>query len=225
MNLTVKINKLELYILILSLLVVAFLPPYGVLIAFGLVVSVLLTGKENKQKLRSIGFIRPINWGKTILICVLLAIAIEMSFEILFNPIIERFTAAKIDLSGLDNIRGNLSDYLIWLLLGWIIGGFIEEILFRGFLITRISNLFSSKNLGYLTAIVLTSAVFGYSHLYQGWSGVISTGLIAVLLGIIFIKNHKILWYSILTHGFVNVIGLTVIFLDWDKYLSTLIFK
>ncbi|MBN2259327.1 MAG: CPBP family intramembrane metalloprotease [Clostridiales bacterium] len=225
MKLAIKINKLELTALILSLLAITILPPYGILIAFGLVILVLFIGKEKKQKLKSIGFTRPKNWGKTILICVLLAIAIEMSFEILFNPIIERLIVSKIDSTGLDNIRGNLSNYLIWLLLGWIIGGFIEEILFRGFLITRISSLFSSENSGNLFAIVLTSTIFGFNHLYQGWSGVISTGLIGVLFGIIFIKNNKILWYSILTHGFVNVIGFTVIFLDIDNYISNLILK
>ena len=155
----------------------------------------------------------------------IIAIAIELSFEIFFNPIIEKFTASKIDLTSYDNMRGNLSNYITWLFIGWIVGGFIEEVLFRGFLITRISNLFNRENVGNWFAIVITSAIFGFSHLYQGWSGVISTGLIAILFGIVFIKSNKILWYSILTHGFVNVIGLTVIFLNMDKCLSTLIFK
>jgi len=155
----------------------------------------------------------------------ILAIVIELCFEVLFNPIIEKLTASKIDLTGYDKIRGNLLNYLQWLLIGLVVGGFIEEILFRGFLITRISKIFNNAKDGNWFAIIITSAIFGFSHLYQGLSGVISTGLIALLFGIIFIYNNKILWYSIITHGFVNLVGLTVIFLDIDKYISTLVFK
>jgi len=220
-----RITKLELSISIISLFVITALPPLGVLIAFSFVILYLFIGKERKQKFKSIGFTRPKNWIITIFICMILAIVIELCFEVLFNPIIEKLTASKIDLTGYDKIRGNLLNYLQWLLIGLVVGGFIEEILFRGFLITRISKIFNNAKDGNWFAIIITSAIFGFSHLYQGLSGVISTGLIALLFGIIFIYNNKILWYSIITHGFVNLVGLTVIFLDIDKYISTLVFK
>jgi len=218
-----KINILDLLIALICLVVIVALPPLGVMISFVIVILYLLVGKDRKQKLKSIGFTRPKSWLKTIFICLLLAIVIETSFQVFFNPIIEKLTTSKIDLSAYDNIRGNFPNYLIMLMVGWVVGGFIEEILFRGFLITRLLRLFTNTNTGNWFAIVLTSTVFGFSHLYQGWSGVISTGLIAALFGIIFIKNNKILWYSILTHGFVNVVGLTLIYLNLDKYLSSLI--
>ncbi len=63
----------------------------------------------------------------------------------------------------------NVSNYLILIVVGWIVGGFIEEMLFRGFLITRISNWFKNHSaLGDAVAIAFTSAPFGFSHLYQG---------------------------------------------------------
>ncbi len=124
---------------------------------------------------------------------------IEVSFQIFFTPVIEKLINSKIDLTAYDSIRGNFPNYLLMLLVGWVVGGLIEEILFRGFLITRLSRLFKNINIGHWFAIVLTSLTFGFSHLYQGWSGVISTSLIALLFGLIFIVEQNIMVYNINT--------------------------
>lgn len=179
--------------------------------------------KNRRARWISIGFRHPVNWLKTIATAFVLAFAIEISFEVFFNGLIERITGSPIDLSDFETIRGNLTVYLTWLLIGWVVGGFLEEMLFRGFFITRIALLFSNERSGNLAGLGLSSLIFGFSHLYQGWSGVISTGLIAVLLGTIFIRNKKNIWVNVFTHGFINFIGLTVLYLDVDKYLSSLV--
>jgi uncharacterized protein len=225
MDIFKRISKIELLLVIASLLIAVALPPLGVLIGFVLVLLYLLVGKNRKENLKSIGFTSPESWTKTILICLFLGIIIELSFQIVLNPIIEKLTNSSIDLTAYDGIRNNFINFLSVLLIGWVAGGFIEEILFRGFLITRISKLFRNINLGNWLAILLTSIIFGFSHLYQGLSGVISTGLISVILGFIFIKYRRILWYSILTHGFINTTALTLMWLDVDTKLGNLLFK
>ena len=50
MKTLIKNNKLELFVTIVSLLVIVALPPLGVLIAFGLVILFLLIGKERNKK-------------------------------------------------------------------------------------------------------------------------------------------------------------------------------
>jgi len=113
---------------------------------------------------------------------------------------------------------------LIAFVVGWLIGGFIEEIVFRGYLLTRLRSIFGKASLVDFLIITSTSAVFGFSHLYQGWTGVISTGMIAFIFGYIFVINRMNLWYPILNHGFVNTVGSTLIYLDLDldKVLSSL---
>ena len=220
-----KLSKIELAIILLCIVITISIPGLGVLISFAIVFIYLLSGKKRKQNFKSIGFVSPDNWLKTILISIILAIVIQAAMTILAGPLIDKITNAETDLTAFNNIRGNWINYLLLILVGWLVGGFIEEILFRGFLITRISKFFSNEELGNWIAIIITSFIFGFSHLYQGWDGVINTGLTALLLGIIFIKSGKILWYSIITHGFINVIGLTLIYLEWDKNFEGLLFN
>lgn len=220
-----RISKIELSLVVASLLIAVALPPIGVLIGFVIVLVYLLVGKGQNEKLKSIGLTAPESWTRTILLSLVFGLLIESSSQIVLNPVIEKLTDSTIDLKAYDGIRNNFLNYLGVLLIGWVVGGFIEEILFRGFLITRISLIFKNVNIGNWFAIILTSVIFGFSHLYQGVSGIISTGLIAAILGYIFIKNRNILWYSILTHGFVNTTALTLMWLNLDTLLGKLIFK
>jgi uncharacterized protein len=220
-----RISKIELFITLACLVIAIAFPPIGVLIGFFLVMLYVLIGKDRKEKLKTIGFQAPDGWTRTISLCLLYASLIEVSFQIIFNPIVQRLTGSTIDLQAFDVIRGNFPNYLGMLLVGWIAGGFIEEILFRGFLITRISKFFQKANAGNWFAILLTSIIFGFSHFYQGLNGMITTGLISLIFGFIFIKYRGILWYSILTHGFVNTIALTLMWLDIDTFLGSLLFK
>jgi len=220
-----RLSLVEIILLIICLVIIPVFPSIGVLISFILVLLYLCLSAARRERWNSIGFHHPGNWLKAIGTAFILAFILEMGFEILLNGLIERVTGTAIDLSNFDSMRGNFINYLIWLLIGWGIGGFLEEMLFRGFLITRISRFLGNSNLGDWAGIVSTSVIFGLSHLYQGPSGMISTGLIAVFLGIIFIRNKMNIWVNVFTHGFINLIGLTVIYFDLDQYFSRLIFN
>jgi membrane protease YdiL (CAAX protease family) len=212
-------NKIGLSIIILIILAaILIIPPIGVLFAFIMVAFlVLLTIKEGS--LSDIGFRSLKSWPKAIFLSFILAILIELTFQIFFNPIFEAITDTSIDLSEFEGVRGNFITYIIMLLIGWFVGGFIEEITFRGYLITRLKKLLGNSPLVLFFILVLTSAPFGLSHLYQGLSGVLSTGFIGFIFGFIFIKNGYNLWLPILTHGFVNTVALTLTYLDLDIYL------
>jgi membrane protease YdiL (CAAX protease family) len=220
-NLTTK--KIETLITILSILFIIGIPQYGVILAFVIVFVYLRRSKNRSELLTSIGLKRPKNLISIVIICLILGILIELATEIISNPIIEKITHSKIDLSEVD--LSTFSKYLIWVLIGFVLGGFLEEVLFRGFLLTRISSFFKENKVNDILALMATSILFGLCHYYQGWSGVISTGLIGLLLGIIFLVFNKNLWYSILTHGFINLTAITILYFGYYQKLETLIFK
>jgi len=217
-------NKFELILLIVLLLLVMFGEDLGMILSFIIVILYLLIGKNRKEKLISVGFKKPANWGKLLLTTFLLGLAIEMSFQILINPIIESLTKSSIDLSVFAGIKGNLPTYLIYVLIGFVIGGLLEEMLFRGFLLTRVASFFKSEKIGFTLGILILSILFGLAHMYQGWSGVLNTGLTSVLLGIVFVKFDKDLWYAILTHGFIDFVGFSVLYLGITDKLQSLLF-
>lgn len=215
-------NKLSLAVVMAVLLtVVMALPVVGVLIAFACVLFALAIGLKDGS-VGKFGFRRPGSWFQTVIFAFFMGAVIELCFQIFFNPFFESITGEPIDLSAFDPIRGNIAAWALGMLAGWGIGGVLEEMTFRGYLITRLKKLMGENSLSLIAIVMITSIPFGVAHLYQGWAGVLSTGCIAVIFGIIFIKSKYNLWLPILTHGFVNTVGLTLIYLDWDVCLRNM---
>ena len=129
-----------------------------------------------------------------------------------------------MDISAFDGIRGNLVPFLILLGIGWGIGGFLEEFTFRGFVVGRVRWLLGSGAAATWFAVLVAAIPFGLAHAYQGISGMITTGLTGFLLGAIYVLHRFNLWYAIFTHGFINTVGITAIYLDVDKSLGQILF-
>ncbi len=215
-------EKLELIITVLSILLIMAFREYGEILSITIVILYLRVSKNRKELLKSIGVKRPKNLFTLVTLCLFLGVLIELTTEIFFNPIIEKLTGSKIDLSAVD--LSSIEKYLTWMVAGFVLGGLMEEVLFRGFLITRISKFLKGNKTSDLFALIATSILFGLCHLYQGWSGVISTGLVGLMFGIIFLAFNKNLWYSILAHGFVNMTALTILYFGYYDKLKSLIF-
>lgn len=214
------INPIELAIVLFSLIITLALPGLGVLFAFVALLVYMLIG-DRRKKFESVGFNKPKNWISLILITLVFGIILELGFQSIVEPVIEKAWGSNLDLSNLEGIKGDPLNYILLLSIGWLVGGFLEEVLFRGFLLDRISQLFNNRKLGNILAILITSTVFGLAHMYQGYPGVIATGLISVILGVVYVNSKKVLWYSIFIHGFNNTVGITIIFLDLEKSVSS----
>ena len=65
-----------------------------------------------------------------------------------------------------------------------VTAGICEEILFRGFLMFYLQEVF--PGLGIAGAVVVSSAVFGLAHLYQGLAGVLTTGALGVGMAMLY---------------------------------------
>jgi uncharacterized protein len=62
-------------------------------------------------------------------------------------------------------------------------------------------------------AAVVSSALFGAVHLYQGVSGVVATGLTGLVFAGLYLATGRNLWASILAHGFMDTAGFVMIYL------------
>lgn len=223
-----KFHKRTDNILLAILLIIIIGIPFGLpkdilLTAFVIVIAYIIRNRKNKEQLQSIGLKNPTNLLKTILLAFLLGIIIELIIEIVFNPLFERMTGTAINLSDVD-FNNSIIGYIIWVIVGFILAALPEEILFRGFILTRVSNLFDDIKVGNIIGLIVSSATFGLCHLYQGWAGVLSTGFIGFLLGIIFLQSNKNIWVCVLIHGFINFTGLSILYFGYYDHFRHLLF-
>ena len=115
------------------------------------------------------------------------------------------------------DVRGNLPVFLMWLGIVWTSAAFGEEMFFRGFLIDRASKIFVNVRFGALLAILLPAFIFGVGHMYyQGVRGLITTGLIGLWLGALFLGYKRNLWPLVLAHGLIDSLTFTAEYLDLD---------
>jgi membrane protease YdiL (CAAX protease family) len=102
----------------------------------------------------------------------------------------------------------------------WVLVAFLEEIIFRGYMMGDIAEWIGTSKPALAINIILSSILFGLAHWYQGRSGALSTGIIGAVLGILFISSGFNLWLPILTHGFIDTLGLFLIYINADKFLK-----
>lgn len=77
----------------------------------------------------------------------------------------------------------------------WIListsAGLIEELVYRGFLIFLLSNLFPGLHI--YPVILISSMLFGVAHTYQGPVGVLKTGLAGLLFALVYVCTGSLL--------------------------------
>jgi membrane protease YdiL (CAAX protease family) len=150
---------------------------------------------------------------KTIWIGIIAAILLSLFFRFAWDPFINSIIpSGKIDLSDFASIRNSPVNYAIVLLLALLVGGFYEEIIFHGFIFTRLEKIFKGK-WATITAFMLTSIIFGLYHFQQGLKGILLTTIAGAVYHVLILKFNRNLWYGVFVHAFFDFIGLTLIYL------------
>jgi len=192
-------------------------PGLGVILAMLAIAALTWSRGEG---LAGLGFVQPESWLATLLLSMGLGLILALASTLLIEPLTDRLAGTAIDHSLFDGIRGNLPGLLKLLLLVWVLVAFLEEIIFRGFLMLELARWLGKGAGGLAINLLFTSVLFGIAHWYQGRSGALSTGLVGLLIGVIFIAGGYNLWLPVLTHGFIDTFGLALVYLNGDRYLK-----
>ncbi len=153
---------------------------------------------------------------RTVLKGLLLALAIFLLVDLCVQPFLE-FYFGEIDLSSIDEIRGDFGSYLILFLIMWVFAAFGEEFLFSGYYMKHLAEFLGNSDKAWLASAIVLSIYFGASHNYQGTAGMISVGLASSFYFLTFYKNRTNLFLLVFMHGFYDTIGLTLIYLEKDR--------
>ena len=184
---------------------------------FGLGVAFLIL-KRSKFEWKRFGVGQKIN-RKTVLNSLLIAVTIFIVFSVFIDPLLQNWLG-EYDLSSIDDIRGNFAGYIILMIVMWVFAAFGEELLFRGYYMKSLAELFGNNNKSWLLSALITSTYFGVSHAYQGLIGVVSVFLWSFVISMLFIKNKNNLLLLVLIHGIYDSIGITLIYLNKDHVIT-----
>lgn len=212
--------SLGLVLIISALLIVTGLkkqPGIGVIAA--LVIIGLATWLRGRG-LDSLGLRAPENWLATIGLGMALGVVTQLLTVALIEPLSEKLTHSQHDHSVVANVKGNWKALLGWLLMVWILVAFLEEAVYRGFLMTEITWLLGARKFPLTINVIFTALVFGLSHGYQNRAGMLSTGIVGAILGVIFVWSGFNLWLLIFIHGFIDTIGIGLIAVDGDRVIG-----
>jgi membrane protease YdiL (CAAX protease family) len=132
-------------------------------------------------------------------------------------PIANHVSGHKTDLSSYQDLQGNLGMLVGLLLLSWTLAAIGEELAYRGYLQTRLRELFGSGRLGLVASVVVSSLLFGMAHSEQGLVGVLTITVDALAFSVMRYR-YQTLWACVLAHGFINTIGFCAFFFAGPIY-------
>jgi membrane protease YdiL (CAAX protease family) len=92
----------------------------------------------------------------------------------------------------------------LWILAALFKGAFSEE-LWRIFALTRFEKWLAKP--GLIFALILGSVVFGFGHLYQGLSGLITIAIVGFLYALVYLRRRRAL-EAVFAHATFNMIGI-----------------
>ena len=159
-----------------------------------------------------LGFIEQESKKKTIMLGIKLGLLIQL-IGLIQTTLFTLMGWYTPNYSNFTTIQGNVGALLKYLTIAWTTAGIGEEIIWRGFMMGQISQLFEDKKKGMIVGLIVITILFGFTHLYQGIAGVIFQGTAGLLFGIIYIKSDKNLWLTIVVHVFCNTFMFVLIYL------------
>jgi membrane protease YdiL (CAAX protease family) len=203
---------------LLTVLIIAFLvlfphfvplPFYSyAIVCFGLILFYL---RRQNKTLRDLGLKRHGLTAHTFLVGIVSALFWIAFNKWVYHPFITHLFVVE-PYTEYEFIKNKPLNLMITISAAWIIGGFYEEIVFRGFIQTKIQEWLIKYKYSFWLVGLLTSFLFGLYHWQQGIFGIISSSLGGFLWTFLLGRNKGNLWYPIISHAIYDTIALTMIY-------------
>jgi membrane protease YdiL (CAAX protease family) len=164
---------------------------------------------------RDVGLSKPLSWRRTVWLGLLAGLTIEALELFVTQPLLVGWTGQYPDLTPLLQSRGNLKLLLLLVAGSWTLAAFGEELVWRGYLLNRLCDLFGRQGTGLWVSLASVSVAFGLAHADQGMTGVIENSLDGALLGLLYLASGRNLWMPIVAHGVTDTVDSLLLYLGW----------
>lgn len=164
-------------------------------VAWALFAFVLMALK--RESLSAVGLTRPARLGRTAMLGLILALVLFVAIVTLEHLGYGRQRLGEVG----EELKGNAGLVAERVAISLLVVGFVEEFIFRGFVMSRIAGIFGGANWAWGLALVGQAALFGAAHSYQQLYGMLLTAAIGLLLGSVYLLSARNLWIPIIGHG------------------------
>ena len=181
----------------------------------GILATFLLTWffvRKNGFTWRDFGLAKPTSWLKTLGLGVIATI-VCLASVIFLNVVVSQLSDAQPDLRRFEDMRDNPMMLAVGIFSAWFVAAFPEEMINRGYMLTRLSIAFGDSRSVWVLCSVLTSALFGLGHYYQGPMGIVMTGSAGFLFCLVYMAVKRNLWVCIIAHGIIDTLAFVSIYL------------
>jgi uncharacterized protein len=173
----------------------------------------------------TLGLREPDDWVYTLVLIVEITVLLPIGLVLVMRRIAkkQRPGMVRLLLKVKELLPHTPHERRLWLLVS-VTAGICEEIVFRGFLPWYILALgaFFRLEVPLLAALVLSSILFGLAHIYQGWKGVLGTGLLGALFAYLYVNTGSLI-LPIVCHILVDarIVFMAPALLELGQRLST----
>ena len=156
---------------------------------------------------------RPSSWHRTVVIGLSAGRFFTFLQTFIIGPIIIHLVHTRPNLQIFSSVHHNSVFFIGTLIASWTEAAFAEEMVFRGYLMNRLADMFGHNFLGWTIALIVQAVVFASGHSYQGLAGMLSAGSFAILLGLLYLGTKRNLWNCVIAHGLNDTIAFVFLFL------------
>jgi membrane protease YdiL (CAAX protease family) len=162
-----------------------------------------------RHALDSAGLILPIPWAATAGFTTVGLLA-ALFWSPVADSIASGLVAAPPKLEAFRGLQQSRLKLALGLVIAWVLGGFLEELVFRGVILRQAEALLEPR-IGQPLAIALATAVaaFGASllHAFQGLRAMVIIFQLSVIFGLVYVASGFNLWAVVFCHGLYDTIA------------------
>jgi membrane protease YdiL (CAAX protease family) len=162
---------------------------------------------------RSVGLSLYRNWKITLGWGLVAGLVLEAFQLFVSQPFLIHVLKKPPHLEDFRSLTGNLKMTLLLIVLVWILAAFGEEMVYRGYFMNRVADIFHGTRAAWIISLFVVHIFFGLSHFRQGITGILDEGLAGFLLALLYLRTGRNLAIPIVAHGIQDTIDLILFYL------------
>ncbi len=134
----------------------------------------------------------------------------------IFFPLLGKFVdLPEVNLEDFAKIKNNTPMYIFMIIMGLVVGGLYEELVFHGYIFSAIEKMFATPK-ATLISFIITNIIFGLYHIQLGTIGVLNALIAGLVYHALMLHFKRNMWYAIFCHAAFDTIALTYIYAGYQ---------